>query len=414
MKQQTIQISEFGLIFNGKKSDDEYTSKYLCDSINCSDQYNELEEFVKSDAGQQIFEFVKNGKCLRAKNYVGTLQFKSGLTIEILPKIAKSQKNENRQKSQNDAKVLLVKLLCILYKLPNYKHIDKANFNYLKHMRIFEIFINMFLGDIGRIIKHGLKSDYTYLQENQYFLKGKLLFNENLRLNLAHKERFFMEFSDYNQNCPENRLLKSTLNFLYQASNDWNNKRLILQYLEHMGHIKYSSNFIADFRSIKKERGLRHYENALIWSKIFLNHSSFDIFCGNSVAFAILFPMQTLFESFVGWYLRKSKPNLEILEQFNSRNFVKGLFGISPDFVAKNGKDIEFIADAKWKVISKNNDFSQSDFYQLFTYHKLFKSPNTHIYYPQSDEKNCYKFFEYFDGNKIEIYFLDILKELGN
>lgn len=414
MKQKIIQISEFGLIFNGEKSSDEYNSKYLCDSIKCSKQYQELEEFAKSDAGQQVFEFAKNGKCLRAKNYVGTLQLKNGLTIEILPKIAKIQTGENKQASQDDAKVVLTKLLHILYKLPNYKHIDKANFSYLKHMRVFEIFINMFLGEMGRIIKQGLKSDYILLQENQHFLKGKLLFNENLRLNLAHKERFFVEFSDYNQNRPENRLLKSTLKFLYLLSSDRNNKRLILQYLEHMGQVEYSSNFMADFRSIKKERGLKHYEKALIWSKIFLSRSSFDAFNGDSVAFAILFPMQTLFESFVGWYLRKNEPILDILEQFNSHDFVKGLFGVRPDFIAKNSEDIEFIADAKWKIISENNDFSQNDFYQLFTYHKLFKSPKTCLYYPKLDGKNCNKLFEYFDGDKIEICFLDILKELGN
>ncbi len=412
-RQTTITISEFGLIFNDKQGSDEYINKYLCDFIDCNEQYNELEEFSKSDVGQQIFEFAKNGRCLRAKSYVGTLQLKSGLTIQILPKIAKSQKSENKQTAQNSAKEVLTKLLCILYKLPNYKHIDTANFTHLKNMRIFEIFIKMFLDEMERIIKQGLRSDYILLQENQYFLKGKLLFNENLRLNLAHNERFFVEFSDYNQNRPENRLLKSTLKFLYQLSSDWNNKRLILQYLEHMGQVGYSSNFTADFRSVKKERGLKHYKNALIWAKIFLSRSSFDAFCGDNVAFAILFPMQVLFENFVGWYLRKNEPNLQILEQLNKRDFVKGMFGVRPDFVAKNVDEIEFIADAKWKIINKDNDFNQGDFYQLFAYQKLFKSPNARIYYPKLDEKEFYKSFEYFDGSEIKIYFLDILKELG-
>ena len=67
---------------------------------------------------------------------------------------------------------------------------------------------------VGIIIKKGIKSDYVGFEDNLFYLKGKLLINEQIKRNSVHKERFYVQYDEYNQNRAENRLIKSTLKLL--------------------------------------------------------------------------------------------------------------------------------------------------------------------------------------------------------
>ncbi|WP_198306043.1 McrC family protein [Arcobacter vandammei] len=412
-------ISEFGLIGIGEKP----SSKFLSTQV-CSDFYKELESFAKTDKGKDVLQFTGNGRYLQAKSYVGTIQTTSGFILEILPKTVKDNDVEK-------SKQIFMKLLHLLYKLPNYKNIDSANFELIKNLEIFEIFIFMFLEEVGIIIKKGIKSDYVGFEDNLFYLKGKLLINEQIKRNSVHKERFYVQYDEYNQNRAENRLIKSTLKLLSNLSKDFNNQRKIRQYLEHMNWIDLSLNIDKDFSMVKTGRGMEHYKNALIWSKVFLKKESFSSFSGDTVAFAILYPMEKLFECFVEWWLEKKYPHLQIEAQNGGVVFVKKLFTVRPDFLIKKDNQVICIADAKWKLIESDKEFSQSDFYQLFAYKHIFLKEQKEnyideicelmslkIYYPKSDFLENNRIFEYFDNTEIKIVPLDIetklLKESKN
>lgn len=401
-------ISEFGLIGIG---DSVLTAnKFL--SANVTDTaYKELEAFAKTDAGKDVLGFTGNGKYLQAKSYVGTIQTKNGFVLEILPKTASGD-------SIDESKQIFMKLLHILHRLPNYKNIDTADFERIKHIDIFEIFIVMFLDEVGQIIKKGVKSDYDVREDNLFYLKGKLHFNEHIKRNHIHKERFYVEYDDYNQNRPENRLIKSTLQLLSKISKDFQNMRRIRQYMEHMNWVDLSMNVDNDLRSIKLGRGMEHYKHGLVWARVFLKKASFSSFSGDTIAFAILYPMEKLFEGFVEWWLYKKYPNLNIEPQSGGIDFVKELFTVRPDFVIKKDNMICCVADAKWKLIESDRDFAQGDFYQLFAYKHIFRdiNPNLNclrIYYPATKDLKLTKVFGYYDDSKIKIVPLDIKKELG-
>ncbi|MFZ2889181.1 McrC family protein [Sulfuricurvum sp.] len=401
-------ISEFGLI--GRDDSVCTANKFLSANI-CETAYKELEEFAKTDNGKDVLGFSGNGKYLQAKSYVGTIQTKSGFTLEILPKIS-SDKCEAADNEIENSKQIFMTLLHLLHKLPNFKQIDTAKFEVQK-LDIFEIFILMFLEEVGQIIKKGIKSDYSTQEENLFFLKGKLRFGEHLKRNIVHKERFYVEYDDYNQNRPENRLIKSTLNFLSKVSKNANNVRRIRLYMEHMNWVDLSMNVENDFRGVKVGRGMDHYKNALKWSEVFLKKKSFTSFSGETISFAILYPMEKLFECFVEWWLNKKYPHLTIEPQNGGVEFVKKLFTVRPDFVIKNAGEICCIADAKWKLIDKEGDFSQGDFYQLFAYKHIFFDKNLtsdclRIYYPKTDFLTCEKYFEYHCSSKIKIVPLDL------
>lgn len=411
MNQHKATISEFGLI--GTSEDVANANGFLSAKIKES-YYKELEAFARTDKGKDVLQFSGNGKYLQAKSYIGAIQTTSGFTLEILPKTVKNSEIEK-------SKQVFMKLLHLLYRLPNYKNIDSANFERIKNLEIFEIFIFMFLEEVGSIIKKSIKSDYVECEDNLFYLKGKLLINEQIKRNTIHKERFYVQYDEYNQNRAENRLIKSTLKLLLNISKNFDNQRIIRQYLGHMNRVEFSQNIDKDLSIIKSGRGVEHYKNALTWSKLYLKKESFSSFSGDTVAFAILYPMEKLFECFVDWWLNKKYTFLKIEAQNSKANFVKNLFGIRPDFLMKKCNKTVCVADAKWKLIEDENSFSQSDFYQLFTYKHMFsnrqkegncKSVSLRMYYPKTNFLNNYKVFEYFDSSKIKIVPLDIEEEL--
>ena len=146
---------------------------------------------------------------------------------------------------------------------------------------------------------------YVSIEENRAFLKGKLQFSEHIKHNLIHKERFFTSSDEFVLDIAPNRLIKSTLNFL--KSTTIANKFRILKALQMLENVEFSTNYAKDF-SYKISRHFDYYENLLLWCKIFLQHQTFTPFYGKNEAFALLFPMERLFESYVA-YMLKSKSN---------------------------------------------------------------------------------------------------------
>jgi len=402
-------ISEYGLIgLIGKDEIDLKDKKFKSICVE-PDTYKELEEFAKTDGGKDVLGFSGNGRFLQAKNYVGVIQTISGFTLEILPKIYKEDNKED------NAKEIFLKLLEILYKLPNYKHTNSAKFSTLDKP-LLEIFITMFLEEVGKILKRGLKSDYLNKEDNEFFLKGKLLFNEHIKRNYIHKEKFYVAYDEYTQNRVENRLLKSTLKYLLSISSSFENIRLIRIYQEYMNSINLSMNYDNDFRMCDtKTRGMQYYRDALIWAEVFLNKKTFSSFKGDTIAFALLYPMEKLFENYVEYYLINRYKMLKIIPQYQ-REFVEDLFSIKPDFLIQRDNDLLVVADAKWKIIEKNNEFSQNDFYQLFAYAKIFKPrKDLRLYYPMNEYLTKCQRYKYNDSKtKIIVIPLDmnnIIKE---
>ena len=165
-KQITLKEYEFISIGSGEKQVDKKT-------------FSQLENFVLSNEIPYLKLTTKKGygKILQAQNYVGLIQTKDGTTIEILPKI-KNLENEELKK-------LLIKMLKTLKNSP-FKHFNTANLKTAK-MPLLEIFIFMFLDEIDKLIKRGIKSDYISKEENLKFLKGKLKLNQQIKKNFIHK-----------------------------------------------------------------------------------------------------------------------------------------------------------------------------------------------------------------------------------
>lgn len=376
------------------------------------DLFNAVDAFTRENFA--AVEFLKLGRdkkgdFLQAQNYVGIIQTKSGDSLEILPKIHDNDNGGNKEAVENSKRILL-RMLKTLKNHP-FKNINIANLKSL-NLPLLEIFISMFLDEVSKLIKIGIKSDYIELEDNLKFLKGKLKISEQIRKNIVHKERFYVCYQEFSIDRAENRLIKSALEFLYKRSKSSKNQRLIREYLFIFDEISSSSDINADFSRLKLNRQTKHYEQALLWSKIFLQNKSFSPYRGSDVAFALLFDMNTLFESYVGNFIKKSFPSTIL--QHSEKYLVEDpkSFKLRPDIFLEG----KFIADTKWKIISSKDDISQADLYQLYAYGK--KHPcddKLHLIYPKVDDiRQKTMKFRYDDEMLLEILYFDLEKDENN
>ena len=377
-----------------------------------SETFEAIEKFILENETEQYLRISTKkgfGKVLQAQNYVGVIQTKDGTTIEILPKI----KNFDEQK----LKEILINMLKTLKKSP-FKNFNTANLK-AHIMPLLEIFISMFLEELSKLIQKGIKSDYVQKEENLKFLKGKLKISEQIKQNSVHKERFFVLHEEFSSDRVENRLIKTTLEYLYKKSKSNKNQQRIREFLFVFDEIKISHNIKIDFEKIKLNRQMKDYEQVLLWCKTFLLENSFSPYKGNDIAFALLFDMNLLFESYVYDYLKR-KGGFENIKNQDKKHHLayeneKGKFALKPDIVVDDGK---IIIDTKWKILSEsksNQGISQSDMYQLYAYGKKYKNcENLYLIYPK-DEVIDGNLYHYYDDKKLplKILFFDVEK-LGN
>ena len=392
MKQSQLTITEFERIYQH--------------DIDKKD-FKDIENFIlkNSDENASFLRIASGvgGKFIQARNYVGVLQTKSGLTIEILPKI--TDKTDTYK-----SKTVFLKMLKSLKNFPA----KSSNLASLKtqNLPLLEIFISMFLCELEALVKKGIKSDYVALEENLKFLKGKLNINEQIKRNSIHKERFYVEYSEFLSDIKINQIIKTTLKFLYKKSNSSKNQQKIRELLFIFDDVSECEDYKNFFAKLVINRQVKHYEQTLLWCKIFLLNNSFTPHKGDDLAFALLFDMNALFESYVGNFIKKKFSG--IILQHSEKHLVEDpkSFKLRPDIFLKD----KFIADTKWKIISSRDDISQADLYQLYAYGK--KHPcdgKLHLIYPKIDDiRQKTMKFRYDDEMWLEILYFDLEKDENN
>ena len=274
------------------------------------------------------------GKIITARNYVGVITMTDGTTIEILPKVFPNQ-------SEDAVKKLLIDMLRSLKDSP-YKSLQTSHVN-VEKLNIFEVFIRMFVDEVLLIEKRGLKSGYQTVQSNEAVFKGKLKVSEHIKYNVVHKERSFVEYDTFHIDRPENRLIKTCLLHLYRVSQSAKNRVDIKNLLNSFAEVSASADIAGDFEKCVPDRNMKDNATALLWCRVFLLGKSFSAFSGSEIAFALLFPMETLFESYVAQQLRKYlDPNMfTVSAQDRSYHLFDSprQFLMKPDIVVKRKQD---------------------------------------------------------------------------
>jgi len=327
-------------------------------------------------------------KAFQIQSFVGVLQTPDGTQLEILPKHVDGKVSEEK------GRAMLFTML---------RYLRDASFNlggdaHLKHapMHLLDLFVAYFLQEINLLVKKGIRSDYVAREENQTFLKGKLLVNQHIRMNSIQQQRFYVSYDEYLPDRAENRLIHAALVKIIRLDVSASNQRLCRELMFVFDGIPISSDVRKDFSLCKFNRAMVHYRHALEWCRLILNDESAVPSAGSTQAISILFPMEKIFEDYVAAMLRRHlPPEYQVYTQASGKYLCEKpkKFRLRPDIlIRKNDSKECFIADTKWKVIDANEinkGISQSDMYQLYAYGKKYQNEKDtccglFLIYPQS------------------------------
>ncbi len=326
------------------------------------------------------------GDYVSAKNYVGLIELKSSCQIQILPKMELGE-------SDSETKEIFRKMLSSMKDFP--AKISESAALKDEEMSLYEVFIRMYVSDVQKLLKTGLKSNYVSVEDNLNKVKGKILINQHIKKNVAHNERFYVQYDEYQINTPENRIIKTTLNKLDTLSSSEITKASIKKLLSSFEEVDVSYNYEKDFSQVVLNRNMYGYRDLMRWSKVFLFDKSFLSFSGKNNARALLFPMEKLFESYIAQELSKVIGYDWTLSTQDQRFYLfdePNIFKLRPDLVLTRDDKKIVVMDTKWKKLipnpRKNYGISQSDMYQMYAYSKKYQASDIWVIYPETSEMN--------------------------
>lgn len=415
---ELFEVREFETIVGNEEFKNQY--RYL-DKNTFADLIEFIHAFDSDEEESDVLDFIKIGykrnvgETVTFKNYVGLIQMKNNYQIQVLPKI------DFESGEQDQTKQVFLRMLRSMKDFPS-KVFSNANLK-IDRMNLYEIFINMYLQEVRQLVKHGLKSAYVGVEDNLTVYKGKLMVNEHIKHNMAHQERFYVGYDEYQMNRAENRLVKSTLLKLQKITTSAENSKAIRQLLTSFELIEPSTNYDKDFSKVVMDRNTRDYEMLMKWSKVFLKNKSFTTFSGTESARALLFPMEKVFEAYVaqnmkkvfgraGWDVSAQDKGHYLFNILNGETHRK--FALRPDLVVTRDDDSIVILDTKWKNLINdrraNYGILQADMYQMYAYSKKYNTSEIWLLYPVNDAmRNVGPIkFDSGDGVTVSLYFVDV------
>lgn len=340
-----------------------------------------------------VLGFDASGRKLRATNYVGILTTRRGRPIEILPKIDLAF-GAAADSDEETRRVFLEMLRA--WRGLRHAELPPSSIRSLKRFPMLEAFVFLFLHNLAHLARHGLARRYVPVEDNLPYLRGRLLFREQIRENLTNRARFFVAHDEFNANRPANRLIRSTLSRLRRSVRNDANRQLLRELSDAFSVVPPSTDPATDWRRHSVDRTMQHYKTVMAWVRLFLFGEGLATYRGKHENQSLLFPMEEIYEDFVTHSFRRWQSEYGVRAQGPQRTLTRSpeAFWMKPDITLGKRGEPEFILDAKWKRLkSKAEDgekrgIRQADMYQLYAYGKRYGCRTVALLYPRTDEFN--------------------------
>jgi 5-methylcytosine-specific restriction enzyme subunit McrC len=312
---------------------------------------------------------VADGTALRLNNYVGVLETPCGTRIEILPKTV------DGPESALHSRRLLARMISTVIDVPA-REVGETLLQTFD-APLSEWVIGSFLRALNRLVKRGIKHDYTRVEDTARYLSGQLDVPRQLRRHPGRLHEFEIRHDVFVPDGAENRLLKLALDHAALAAQSPENWRLAQELRLFLRDVPASRDVASDFRAWRTDRLMAHYARARPWCELVLYRRMPYSLVGEWHGISMLFPMEKLFERFVAtWLARAVEPGVKMRSQASSEYLChqngEQMFRLSPDIVLELGTT-RWILDTKWKLVDETDrankyGLNQSDLYQLFAY----------------------------------------------
>jgi len=339
-----------------------------------------------------VLGFDASGRKLRATNHVGVLTTRRGRPIEILPKIDLAAGAHSDEDNEETRKVFLEMLR--VWRGLRHAELPPSSIRSLKRFPMLEAFVFLFLHNLAHLARHGLARRYVPVEDNLPYLRGRLLFREQLRQNLTNSARFFVAHDEFNANRPANRLIRSTLSRLGRSVRNDGNRQLLRELSDAFSDVPASTDPATDWRRHSVDRTMQHYKPVMAWVRLFLFGEGLATYRGKHENQSLLFPMEEIYEDFVTHSFRRWQSEYGVQPQGPQEPLAccPKAFWMKPDITLQKSGVPEFILDAKWKRLKSEAEepakrgIIQADMYQLYAYGKRYGCETVALVYPRTDD----------------------------
>ncbi len=327
-------------------------------------------------------------RTLKAAGYVGSIVFKDGTQVEILPMLSGVDEEGNKLSQKR----ILLNMIHSMKSLPLSN--SNINLNAVEGLNIFEMFVLSFINDVQIIIRNSLKRMYVPYTNNERFLKGKVVYNLHATKNFAHKDKFYVQYNVFSINRPENKLIKSTIKHLKEVTSSARNRNRLEVLLANFDGIDDSMNYEQDFASSIVDRNMAGYGNALKWAEIFLLGKGVNLLSGRDVVYAMVYTMEELFDSYIvsglSRMLNSQTFRLEPQRKFYPRinRSMPKLNARAAAVITMRENGLRVVVDSKWQelsVHSENAGIYDSDIANLYSLLDQYNADHICYLYPLTE-----------------------------
>ncbi|MGN0695696.1 MAG: McrC family protein [Oscillospiraceae bacterium] len=329
-------------------------------------------------------------RILTAKGFAGTIVLKNGTQFEILPALSIISKDGRRLSEKH----MLLEMIKANPALP----MKNYNINTMaaERLNIFETFVLSFVNDCFDIVNDGLKQSYTPYMANENFLKGKVVYSKHATKNFAHKDKFYVQYDIFTINRAENRLIKSTLNYLRKITSSARTRNKIDILLANFDGVDFSVNYTQDFAACVHDRSMLRYNGAIRWAQIFLlKKSGISIAMGRNVNYSVMLPTEQLFDCYISSVLNhvidRSNFSIEIQHKIypvlNRR--VPNIDQKPGMFLTRKFDKHRVIIDAKWQSLDAEKDnygIKDIDIYNAYNMQETYNAETVYYLYPLTEK----------------------------
>ena len=316
---------------------------------------------------------------LKAGQTVGILSV-PGRTVEILPKIDR----------ENDAvRKALIRMLAVALDV----RIAAGELSALDTQRrdLLELLARLFADRLLAAVRRGLPRRYIAHEDDLPVLRGRLNVTRQVTHLAVRPDRLACRYDELSEDTPLNRVLKAAVKRLARLVSAPANIRSLAELAARFEAVSDSPHPLRE--AVRLDRTNTAFHDLHRMACLFLHDEWQSTTSGAADGFALLFPMNELFEKFVGRCLKRALAPGAVRLQPGGRHAITDadggpLFTIRPDAVF-DAPDRTIVFDTKWKNLKPDKEdlgVEQGDVYQMLAYARAWDATRVILLYPWRKE----------------------------
>ena len=257
---------------------------------------------------------------------------------------------------------------------------------------LLELLVRLFADRLRAAVRRGMPRRYLTHEQDLALLRGKLDVKRQFTHLAVRPDRLACRYDELSEDAPLNRVLKAAVTRLAVRARTAANFRRLAELTARFELVGDSSDPLRE--PVRLDRTNTAFHALYRLARLFLSGDWQSTAGGRSSGFALLFPMNELFEKFIGRSLMRALgPHSVVLQDYQWPVLTdaegNSILTLRPDAVIRKLDDRPVILDTKWKRLTpgkKRLGVADSDVYQMLAYARAYNAKRLILIYPWHEE----------------------------